>query len=91
MDVEDWPRALGFERIKAAFRENDVDAELLLGLTDDDLKDNRRSLARPPPAACWKRSQALRPERAPASGSPPGRPYAAGVCQTPPPNAVRSA
>ncbi len=39
MDVEDWLRALGFERYQAAFRENDVDAELLLGLTDDDLKD----------------------------------------------------
>ena len=32
MDVEDWLRALGFERYQAAFREIDVDAELLLGL-----------------------------------------------------------
>jgi class 3 adenylate cyclase/tetratricopeptide (TPR) repeat protein len=39
MDVEDWLRALGFERYQAAFRENDVDVALLLGLTDDDLKD----------------------------------------------------
>jgi class 3 adenylate cyclase len=39
MDVADWLRALGFERYEAAFRENDVDAELLLGLTNDDLKD----------------------------------------------------
>jgi hypothetical protein len=39
MDVANWLRALGFERYEAAFRENDVDAELLLGLTDDDLKD----------------------------------------------------
>jgi class 3 adenylate cyclase len=39
MDVEDWLRALGFERYQAVFRENDVDAELLLGLTDNDLKD----------------------------------------------------
>ena len=39
MDVADWLRALGLERYEAAFRENDVDAELLLGLTDNDLKD----------------------------------------------------
>ncbi len=39
MDVADWLRALGFERYEAAFGENDVDAELLLGLTDNDLKD----------------------------------------------------
>ncbi len=39
MDVADWLRTLGFERYEAAFRENDVDAELLLGLTDNDLKD----------------------------------------------------
>jgi SAM domain (Sterile alpha motif) len=34
MDVADWLRELGPERYEAAFRENDVDAELLLGLTD---------------------------------------------------------
>ena len=39
MDVADWLRALGLERYEAAFRENDVDAELLPGLTDNDLKD----------------------------------------------------
>jgi hypothetical protein len=39
MVVADWLRALGLERYEAAFRENDVDAELLLGLTDNDLKD----------------------------------------------------
>ena len=39
MDVADWLRKLGFERYEAAFRENDVDVELLLGLTDNDLKD----------------------------------------------------
>ena len=39
MDVANWLRALGFERYEAAFRENDVDAELLLGLRDEDLKD----------------------------------------------------
>jgi hypothetical protein len=39
MDVADWLRALGLERYEAAFRENDVDAELLPNLTADDLKD----------------------------------------------------
>ena len=39
MDVADWLRALGLERYEAAFRENDVDAELLPDLTADDLKD----------------------------------------------------
>jgi hypothetical protein len=40
--MDDWLRALGFERYEAAFRENDVDAELLLGLTDDDPQGYRR-------------------------------------------------
>ena len=39
MDVADWLRALGLERYEAAFRENDVDTELLPNLTADDLKD----------------------------------------------------
>ena len=39
MDVADWLRSLGLERYEAAFRENDVDAELLPSLTADDLKE----------------------------------------------------
>src|ERR1700723_2703321 len=39
MDRADWLRTLGLERYEAAFRENDVDAELLPTLTADDLKD----------------------------------------------------
>ena len=39
MDVADWLRALGLEQYEAAFRENDVDTELLPNLTADDLKD----------------------------------------------------
>ena len=76
MDVEDWLRGLGFERYQAAFRENDVDAELLLGLTDDDLKDigvnslgHRRRLL--------EAIAGLRPERAPASDPRPAT-HAAG-------------
>jgi hypothetical protein len=39
MDVAEWLRALGLERYEATFRENDVDAELLPGLTGDDVKE----------------------------------------------------
>ncbi len=39
MDVADWLRALGLEQYEAAFRENDVDAEVLPDLTADELKD----------------------------------------------------
>ena len=39
MDVVDWLRTLGLERYETAFRENDVDAELLPTLTADDLKE----------------------------------------------------
>ena len=39
MDVADWLRALGLERYEAAFRENDVSAEVLRHLTADDLKE----------------------------------------------------
>ena len=39
MDVADWLQALGLELYEAAFRENDVHAELLPDLTADDLKD----------------------------------------------------
>jgi class 3 adenylate cyclase/tetratricopeptide (TPR) repeat protein len=39
VDIGEWLRALGLERYEAAFRENDVDAELLPSLTADDLKD----------------------------------------------------
>jgi class 3 adenylate cyclase len=38
MDVGDFLRELGLEQYDAAFRENDVDAELLPDLTEDDLK-----------------------------------------------------
>ena len=39
MDVAIWLRNLGLERYEAAFRENDVDAELLPNLAADDLKE----------------------------------------------------
>jgi class 3 adenylate cyclase/predicted ATPase len=39
MEVADWLRGLGLERYEAAFRENDVGADLLPSLTAEDLKD----------------------------------------------------
>jgi class 3 adenylate cyclase/tetratricopeptide (TPR) repeat protein len=39
VDVGEWLRALGLERYEAAFRENDVDSDLLPNLTADDLRE----------------------------------------------------
>jgi hypothetical protein len=37
MDVSAWLRGLGLERYTPAFRDNDIDAEILAELTADDL------------------------------------------------------
>jgi class 3 adenylate cyclase/predicted ATPase len=39
MDSGGWLRGLGLERYEQAFRENEIDEEVLPGLTADDLKD----------------------------------------------------
>jgi class 3 adenylate cyclase/tetratricopeptide (TPR) repeat protein len=39
MDIVDWLRTLGFEQYEALFRENDIDAEVLPTLADDDLRE----------------------------------------------------
>ncbi len=39
MDIAAWLRGLGLERYEEAFRENEIDAEILPKLTADDLKD----------------------------------------------------
>ena len=39
MDIGAWLRELGLERYEQAFRENEIDAEILPKLTADDLKD----------------------------------------------------
>ena len=39
VDIAGWLRDLGLDRYEAAFRENDVNADILLKLTGDDLKD----------------------------------------------------
>jgi hypothetical protein len=38
VDIEAWLRELGLERYEQAFRENEIDAEILPKLTIDDLK-----------------------------------------------------
>src|ERR1700760_2153716 len=77
MDVGAWLRSLGLEQYKAAFRENDVDAEMLPTLTDEELKDigvsslrHRRRLLE---AIAALRSNAM-PAEAPASVSPSAPP-----------------
>ena len=45
MDVAEWLQALGLGQYEAAFRENDVDVELLPNLTADDLRVHPRSFA----------------------------------------------
>jgi SAM domain (Sterile alpha motif) len=39
VDIAAWLRELGLERYEEAFRENEIDAEILTKLTPDDLKD----------------------------------------------------
>jgi len=39
MDIGGWLRGLGLERYEQAFRDNEIDEEVLPGLTADDLKD----------------------------------------------------
>ena len=39
MDIGNWLRGLGLAQYEPAFRDNDVDAEVLLRLTADDLRE----------------------------------------------------
>ena len=39
MDIAAWLRGLGLERYEAAFRDNDVDGDVLASLTAEDLRD----------------------------------------------------
>ena len=52
MDVAEWLRGLGLAQYEPAFRDSDVDAEVLLRLTADDLRElglRRSGIA----VACW--------------------------------------
>src|ERR1700756_3177134 len=39
MDIADWLKGLGLQQYELSFRENDIDADVLPGLTSEDLKD----------------------------------------------------
>ena len=45
MDVAAWLKGLGLERYEAAFRDNEIDRQVLTSLTADDLKEIDRALA----------------------------------------------
>jgi len=88
MDVANWLRALGLERYEAAFRENDVNAEVLRNLTGDDLKDlgvtsvgHRRQLLEAIAALRLDGAFADDPARL-SHGSPTGRPGNLGSSET---------
>jgi hypothetical protein len=49
IEITDWLRGLGLEQYAPAFRDNDVDSELLPQLTVDDLNQHRSDLRRPSP------------------------------------------
>ena len=59
MDVAAWLRGLGLGQYEQAFRENDIDAEVLVDLTAEDLIGLGVTFDRPPP-------QAARRHRCPA-------------------------
>ena len=44
MDISVWLQGLGFERYVQAFRDNEIDREVLPKLTSDDLKDAKALL-----------------------------------------------
>ena len=48
MDVAAWLQNLGLKRYVSAFRDNDIDAEVLLKLTAEDLIRIRGDLGRRP-------------------------------------------
>ena len=60
MDIAAWLRGLGLEQYEPAFRDNDVDGEVLPELTADDLISHRRDLGRPSPQAPFRHRRARR-------------------------------
>lgn len=51
MDVAAWLRGLGLEQYAQLFRDNDIDGEILCGMTAEGLKELGISSFRPPPQA----------------------------------------
>ena len=81
MDIGAWLRKLGLERYEHAFRENEIDAEILPKLTADDLKDigvttvgHRRKLLEAIAALAEPASAPPAKPGAPAEAAPTARP-----------------
>ena len=81
MDIAAWLRELGLERYEQAFRENEIDAEILPKLTADDLKDigvttvgHRRKLLEAIAALAEPASAPQVEPGAPAEAAPRARP-----------------
>ena len=81
MDIAAWLRELGLERYEEAFRENEIDAEILPKLTADDLKDigvttvgHRRKLLEAIAALAEPASVPQAVQSAPAEAAPRARP-----------------
>jgi SAM domain (Sterile alpha motif) len=53
MDIEAWLQGLGLERYLPAFRDNEIDWEVLPKLTSDDLKEIGLQQSATG-ASCWK-------------------------------------
>ena len=47
MDIGAWLRGFGLERYEPAFRDNDIDAEVLFELTPEDVSRQSRRLGLP--------------------------------------------
>ena len=58
MDVAAWLPGLGLERYAPAFRDNEIDGEVLPELTAEDLIGPRRDLDRPSPQAARRHRRA---------------------------------
>ena len=72
MDVAVWLRSLGLGQYEANFRDNEIDADVLPRLTDDDLKDigvstlgDRRKAARRDRRLVWRNAICGRPASPP--------------------------
>ena len=64
MDIAAWLRGLGLEQYSPAFRDNDVDSEVLPQVTVDDLISIGVTLGRPSPETarrdCFARRRGVR-------------------------------
>ena len=71
MDVGEWLRGLGLGQYEAAFRENEIDAEVLPKLTSEDLKEIGVASS-DIGGSCWPRSaNCLRPVAPAVAAEPP--------------------